>query len=143
MSRRGFGSADDGDDELNVDISPMIDCVFILLIFFIVTTVFIEETGVKVNKPEASTATALDKNSILIAVTAENQVFYGGKNIGMAGIRAAVKPIIAEKKDTPVNVQGDINATHGTTMQVYDIVRAAVREAGGDENTIAFSTKNQ
>ena len=68
--RRNLASEDRDDVEINL--SPMIDMVFILLIFFIVTTVFVEETGVEVNKPEASAAIQLEKNSILIAVTANN-----------------------------------------------------------------------
>ena len=53
----------------DINISPLIDMVFILLIFFIVTTVFVEETGVDVNKPQAASAVQLEKNSILIAIT--------------------------------------------------------------------------
>ena len=68
--RRNLTSDDRDDVEINL--SPMIDMVFILLIFFIVTTVFVEETGVEVNKPEAAAAIQLEKNSILIAVTKKN-----------------------------------------------------------------------
>ena len=59
-----------------IDISPLIDVVFILLIFFIVTTVFVDETGIEVNKPRAATQQDLERNSILIGVTRTGQVFY-------------------------------------------------------------------
>ena len=62
--KRRFSGISEGSDEINI--SPLIDMVFILLIFFIVTTVFVEETGVEVNKPQASSAQDLEKNSILI-----------------------------------------------------------------------------
>ena len=70
-------------EEINV--SPLIDIVFILLIFFIVTTVFVEETGVEVQRPQAASAADLDKESILIAITAEGKVVYGGREIGVRG----------------------------------------------------------
>ena len=74
--KRRFSGISEGSDEINI--SPLIDMVFILLIFFIVTTVFVEETGVEVNKPQASSAQDLEKNSILIAITANGKVVYGG-----------------------------------------------------------------
>ena len=72
----------------DINISPLIDMVFILLIFFIVTTVFVEETGVDVIKPRATMIADLEKNSILIAVTASNQVVFGGQDIGIGGVRS-------------------------------------------------------
>ena len=71
-----------GESEINL--SPMIDCIFILLIFFIVTTVFVQEAGIDVDKPEASNSTPLPKNSILIAITETGQIFHGGKEISLA-----------------------------------------------------------
>ena len=79
-SRRLIFSQSQKADEINV--SPLIDIVFILLIFFIVTTVFVEETGVDVQRPEAASANELEKNSILIAITADGQIVYGGNEIG-------------------------------------------------------------
>ena len=73
-----------------INISPLIDVVFILLIFFIVTTVFVEETGVEVNKPKAATQQDLERNSILIGITPGGQVFYGGREIGIDGVRPTV-----------------------------------------------------
>ena len=70
-----------------INVSPLIDVVFILLIFFIVTTVFVEETGVDVQRPQASAANDLDKNSILIAITDAGKVVYGGNEIGSQGCK--------------------------------------------------------
>ena len=99
MLRRKINSNEREDVEINL--SPMIDMVFILLIFFIVTTVFVEETGVEVNKPEAAASVQLEKNSILIAVTKENKVIYGGRDIGINGVGAIVKRLLLNE-DLPV-----------------------------------------
>ena len=91
-------------DEINI--SPLIDVVFILLIFFIVTTVFVEETGVDVTKPQASSAVDLEKNSILIAITDTGKVVYGGREIGPAGVRSIVIGLY-QKDEMPVIIQAD------------------------------------
>ena len=96
-----------GESEINV--SPLIDIVFILLIFFIVTTVFVEETGVEVQKPRAASAQQLERHSILIAITAEGQIVYGGKNIGIRGVGDVVRRLL-RKEDMPVIVQADRKA---------------------------------
>ncbi|NRB74609.1 MAG: biopolymer transporter ExbD [Verrucomicrobiales bacterium] len=102
-----------------INISPLIDVVFILLIFFIVTTVFVEETGVEVNKPRAATQQDLEKNSILIGVTPGGQVFYGGREIGVAGVRSTVSRLL--RQDTmPVIIQADRDTPTESTVQVLD-----------------------
>lgn len=108
------------EEEAKPDLSPMIDCVFILLIFFIITTVFVEETGVQVNRPEASVQSKLEKNSILIAVTAESKVVYGGREIGVKGVQAVAKPLVTENADITAIIQGDEVARHGVVTQVQD-----------------------
>ena len=104
--------ASDDRDNVEINLSPMIDMVFILLIFFIVTTVFVEETGVEVNKPEAAAAIQLEKNSILIAVTKDNKVIYGGRDIGIGGVSPIVKRLTLNE-DLPVIIQADEGANHG------------------------------
>ena len=76
--------ATEEDEQQGIDMSPLIDCVFILLIFFIVTTTFVEETGVEVDKPQAASAARLEKTSILIALTSKGEVVYGGRQIGIS-----------------------------------------------------------
>ena len=80
-----------------INVSPLIDMVFILLIFFIVTTTFVENTGVEVDKPQAASAASLDKNSILLAVTAKGEVVYGGREIGVGGVRPLVRRLLFTK----------------------------------------------
>ena len=116
--------SDDDSGEATVDISPLIDCVFILLIFFIVTTTFVEETGVEVDKPQAASSVNLEKNSILLAITDEGTVVYGGKDIGISGVRPLVKRMIA-KEDVPVIIQVDQIVPSGLLVRVIDEAKLA------------------
>ena len=129
-----FSDAAAEEPEPGIDMSPLIDCVFILLIFFIVTTVFVEETGVEVNKPEAAAAVQLEKNSILIAITKDNKVIYGGRDIGIAGVAPQVKRLVL-KEDIPVIIQADEGANHGVFARVYGEAKLA------GAKSINFSTK--
>jgi biopolymer transport protein ExbD len=110
--------------EAGVDISPLIDCVFILLIFFIVTTTFVEETGVEVDKPQAASSVQLKKNSILLAITENGAVVYGGREIGVGGVRPLVKRTLA-KEDVPVIIQADRSVQSGLLVRVVDEAKLA------------------
>jgi len=122
MSR--FRQSIDDEQEIGIDMSPLIDCVFILLIFFIVTTVFVEETGVEVDRPQAASAAQLEKTSILIAITAKGEVVYGGRNIGVAGVGPTVKRLLAQE-ELPVIIQGDMNSQLGLFSRVLDAAKLA------------------
>lgn len=112
-------SISDTEELSEINVSPLIDMVFILLIFFIVTTTFVEETGVDVNKPQAASAVQLDKNSILLAITQQGQVVYGGREIGLGGVRPLVKRL-TDREKLPVIVQVDRNAMAGVLTRVID-----------------------
>ncbi len=107
------------DNSSAIDISPLIDVVFILLIFFIVTTVFVEETGIDIEKPRAATQKDLDKNSILLGITPEGKVFYGGNEIGVGGVRSVVSRLIRQQEQ-PVIIQADRLTPTETTIAVLD-----------------------
>ncbi len=117
-------SLSDSDELTDINISPLIDMVFILLIFFIVTTVFVEETGVEVDKPQAASAVNLEKNSILIAITARGEVVYDGANIGVNGVQAIVRRLV-QKEKLPVILQVDEAATAGIVVRVIDAAKLA------------------
>ncbi|HQZ28744.1 MAG: biopolymer transporter ExbD [Verrucomicrobiales bacterium] len=125
MARRfqRFGETD-VETPSEINISPLIDVVFILLIFFIVTTVFVEETGVEIDKPRAATQQDLEKNSILLAVTRTGQVFYGGRDIGISGVRAVVARLIKQEA-MPVIIQADRAAPTEATVSVLDEAKLA------------------
>ena len=110
--------------EPGIDMAPLIDCVFILLIFFIVTTVFVEETGVEVDKPQAASPASLEKTSILIALTSKGQVVYGGREIGISGVRPLVKRML-QKEDIPVIIQADQASPSGLLVRIIDEAKLA------------------
>ncbi|MEY5031607.1 MAG: hypothetical protein RL354_638 [Planctomycetota bacterium] len=132
---KNSSSADSG--EPGIDLSPMLDCVFILLIFFIVTTTFVDETGVEVDKPQAASAAQLEKTSIMIALTKKGEVVYGGREIGINGVQPLVKRMIA-KEDVPVIVQADKEAPAGLLVRIIDESKLA----GATKVSIA-SARNQ
>ena len=108
-----------GGDAPSIDLGPMLDCVFILLIFFIVTTTFVDETGVEVDKPQAASAVQLEKTSIMLALTKKGEVVYGGREIGVNGVQTLVKRMIA-KEQVPVIIQADKEAPAGLLVRVLD-----------------------
>jgi biopolymer transport protein ExbD len=123
MGRLRDMGGDDG-SESGIDISPLIDCVFILLIFFIVTTTFVEETGVEVDKPQAASSVQLEKTSILIALTAKGEVVYGGREIGISGVRPLVKRML-QKEHVPVIIQAATEAQTGLLVRLIDEAKLA------------------
>jgi len=122
MSR--FHDTGDDDNESGIDISPLIDCVFILLIFFIVTTVFVEETGIEVDRPQAASASQLEKTSILIALNKKGEVVYGGRNIGISGVQSTVRRMLKDE-DVPVIIQADEDAPAGLLVRIIDECKLA------------------
>lgn len=132
-NRPSLDDSSNESDELNI--SPLIDMVFILLIFFIVTTVFVEETGVDVNKPQAASAVQLEKNSILIAITDTGKVVYGGREIGLSGVRSIVRRNTQREK-MPVIIQSDRNVPTHLLVGVIDEAKLAGAE------TVSISTEN-
>jgi biopolymer transport protein ExbD len=132
---RQYVSEDSNDG--GIDMSPLMDCVFILLIFFIVTTTFVEETGVEVDKPQAASSTQLEKTSILIALTEKGEVVYGGREIGFSGIQPLVKRMI-QKEDVPVIIQADAAVPSGMLVRVIDEA-----ELAGDDVKVSIATRNK
>ncbi|MEA3305570.1 MAG: biopolymer transporter ExbD [Candidatus Omnitrophota bacterium] len=123
MARFREMTADDS-NESGIDMSPLIDCVFILLIFFIVTTTFVEETGVEVDKPQAASSVRLEKTSILIALTEKGEIIYGGREIGLSGVQPLVRREL-QKEDIPVIIQADSAARSGLLVRVIDEAKLA------------------
>lgn len=111
-----------GDPEINI--APLLDMVFILLIFFVVTTVFVEETGIEVQKPTAASARDLEKNSILIAVTHDGRIVYGGQEYSLNGLRAIVSRELSQR-EMPVILLVDRAAPSGALVDVIDECKLA------------------
>jgi biopolymer transport protein ExbD len=118
-----------------IDMSPLLDVVFILLIFFIVTTVFVRETGVKVDKPRAISAKRLEQNAILLAITDTGQVYYDGSQIGVAGVRSIVEQSL-NSQPQPVVIQADKAVPAQLLVEVIDEAKLAGAEK------VSLATKN-
>ncbi|WP_077529149.1 ExbD/TolR family protein [Vreelandella utahensis] len=116
-------SSDQEDAELNM--TPMIDIVFIMLIFFIVTTSFVKETGIEVSRPSADTAERKEKGSILVGVRADGEVWMDNRQIEKDAIRANVERMLAENPEASVVVVADENASSGILVQAIDQARQA------------------
>lgn len=115
-----------GTSEINI--SPLIDLVFLLLIFFMVTTSFVRETGIEVDRPTASTAVASNSSNILIAVTDEAEVFFDGQRVDVRTVRSHIGRAIAENPGAEVIVVADKNSRTGLVVQVMDQCRLAGAE---------------
>ena len=111
--------------ENDVDITPMLDIVFIMLIFFIVTTSFVKESGVTVNRPTASTAEAKEGSSILVAIRANGEIWIDKRAIDMRAVRANVERLKAESPEGAVVIQADEYAPTGLLVKVMDQIRLA------------------
>jgi biopolymer transport protein ExbD len=109
----------DQERSTGIDMAPLIDMVFILLIFFIVTTAFVNETGVDVNKPEAVSAQRIENDLILIAITPAGDVWYDRNNIGVAGVRSTVEALLLSD-ERPVVIQADRLVTTDLLVRVMD-----------------------
>ncbi len=125
MGRFRDMSTDDGSDT-GVDMSPLIDCVFILLIFFIVTTTFIEEDGIEVDRPEAAAATNTESTSVILRLTAKGEVWHERRSIGLSGVQPLVtRAVQRDDENVPVIVQAQEGARSGLLVRVVDEARLA------------------
>src|SRR5690554_4041045 len=133
------GKSNKGKKKGAMNLTPMLDVVFIMLIFFIVTSSFIKESGIEVNRPQADTATAQDKGNILIAVTADGQVWLDKQVVDVRSVRAHVERMRQEQPEDIVVVQADQDARTGLVVQVMDQARLA----GVDDVVLAASTESR
>jgi len=115
------------EDEMagEIDLTPMLDVVFILLIFFIVTSVFVTEAGIDVSKPLASTAEARSKDLILIAISDDGQIWIDGEQLDPRFIRSRFERRLAETPNASVVIQGDRAAQNENVMTILRAARDA------------------
>ncbi|NRA54110.1 MAG: biopolymer transporter ExbD [Gammaproteobacteria bacterium] len=107
-----------------IDLSPLLDVVFILLIFFIVTSVFVKETGVEIDKPQAVSAQRLENTVIMIAITSKGDVVYDSTSIGVAGVRNTIEQLLKVRKRAVV-IQADKQVMTELLVQVIDEAKLA------------------
>ena len=94
-------------DRIDINMGPLIDMVFLLLIFFVVTTSFVKEAGIDVQKSTAATAEIKEKSPIMIGVTHEGDVYMEGKRIDVRAVRSLVERALAEDPDSGVIIVAD------------------------------------
>jgi biopolymer transport protein ExbD len=112
-------------EEADINITPMLDIVFIMLIFFIVTTSFTKETGTAIDKPEAEQAVALQNGTILIGIRPNNDIWMAKRQIELREVRQVVERARAENPEGSVVIVADKGSRIGTVTQVMDQVKMA------------------
>ncbi len=112
-------------EESQIDLTPMLDVVFIMLIFFIVTSTFVKESGVDVSRPNADTAVVTESNSIQIGITSGNQIFMDKRQVDKRAVRANVERGLAENPGAAVIIVADADSKTETLIEVMDQSRLA------------------
>ena len=134
--RRSFSNSQ-AEEEAGIDITPMLDVVFIMLIFFIVTASFVKESGIEVNRPDASTSQAKPRANILIGISANDEIWINKRRVDASQVRANIERLHAENPQGTVVVQADEESNTKAVVAVMD----AARQAGVYD--ISLSTEAQ
>lgn len=123
------------EEESSIDLTPLIDCVFIMLIFFIVTASFVKESGLDVNKPDAPLVNKKqqEKSNILVMIDANNNIWIGGRKVDVRAVRPNIERLHAENPQGSVVIQADKQSDNEMLVDVMD----ASRQAGVDNIALA------
>lgn len=124
-------------NDTEIDMTPMLDIVFIMLIFFIVTTSFIKEAGVDVKRPDASTAQRQEASSIYVAITPEGEIWIDRQMVDLRALRTQVERLRLENPEAAAVIQADTDARHGLVVKVMDQLRL-----GGVETISVAATQD-
>ena len=120
-----------------IEMAPLIDMVFILLIFFLVTTTFVRETGVEVRRPNASTAVSLDKRSLLVGVDPQGNAYIEEQRVDLLALRSIVERRLQSRPELSVVLVADRDTATGDLIRVLDACRLA-----GAQNIAVSSRKD-
>ena len=124
--RRSYLYQNDSEENSAIDLTPMLDVVFIMLIFFIVTASFIKESGVEVNRPESQTAAQKDNATILVAISADNSIWIDKRQVDVRAVRANIERLHAESPEGGLVIQADEHSSIKTFTAVLDAAREVV-----------------
>lgn len=113
------------EEEAAIDMTPMLDVVFIMLIFFIVTASFVKESGIDVNRPEAATAVKKNRANILVAISDKGEIWINKRKVDVRAVQANIERLYAENPQGTVVIQADKKATTDVLIKVMDASRAA------------------
>ncbi|CAM4378230.1 ExbD/TolR family protein [Vibrio agarivorans] len=112
-------------DEAQVDLTSMLDIVFIMLIFFIVTSSFVRESGVEVNRPQASNVVSQKDAGIFVAITSSNDIYIDKRMVDVERVEATLEHLLLDKPDASLVIQADEHAYNGTVVKVMDAAKGA------------------
>ena len=112
-------------DEAQIDLTSMLDIVFIMLIFFIVTSSFVRESGVEVNRPQASNVVSQKDAGVFVAITAANDIYIDKRMVDAERVQATLEHLILDKPDASLVIQADEHAYNGTVVKVMDAAKGA------------------
>ena len=122
---RQLGANVQQEEESEINITPMLDVVFIMLIFFIVTATFVKEAGIEVNRPDAATAVKQEKANIFIAIGPNNDVWIDRRKVDIRAVRPNIERLHAENPQGSVIIQADKESKTETLITVMDASRQA------------------
>lgn len=123
--RRIAGFDKEQEEEAAIDLTPMLDVVFIMLIFFIVTASFIKEPGLEVNRPDASQSQKQEKKNIVVRIGPEGDIWINRRRIDVRNVQANIERLYAESPGGAVVIQADEASTNDKLVVVMDAARAA------------------
>ncbi|MGF1889700.1 biopolymer transporter ExbD [Photobacterium profundum] len=112
-------------EEAQIDMTSMLDIVFIMLIFFIVTSSFVRESGVEVNRPQASNVVSQKDAGIFVAVTSANDIFIDKRVVDVERVQAVLEHLLLEQPEASLVIQADEHAYNGTVVKVMDAAKGA------------------
>jgi len=115
----------ESEEESEINITPMLDVVFIMLIFFIVTASFVKESGIDISRPDAATAERKERGNILVVITESGQIWIGRRQVDIRAVRANIERLHAENPQGAVVIQADENSKNGLMVRVMDAARLA------------------
>jgi len=122
---RRYNSQELVEDEGSIDLTPMLDVVFIMLIFFIVTSSFVRESGIDINRPDAKSAVKVKNGNILVAINSNNEIWIDKRMIDISAVRANIARLHAEMPKSSVIVQADKDSNSGMLIKVVDQIKIA------------------
>lgn len=105
-------------EAIHIDVVPMVDCMLVLVIFLVVSSVFVEDPGIEVEKPDVSGTGGITQNAMLIAITADDRIFFDGQEIRLDQVATMLQQA-ALGQESPLIVRADKAASHGMFANVY------------------------
>ena len=118
----------EGGDDTEINMAPLIDMIFILLIFFLVTASFVKESGVEIERPEATTTETKEKTGLMVALTKTGQIFIDHEQVDLRSVRGRVEIFLMENPEGGVMVEADRGSLTGNLIEVVDQCRLAGAE---------------